>query len=242
MGTPRARLRLALIQIRSQEIPLRQEQNCFIERCGAERHQFQFFNLTREPEIRWRELEHAHAVFIGGAGAYSVTREHPFSAPLGAIVERLIGEDRPLFGSCWGHQFLAQMHGGTVVEDKLRSEVGTFPITLTEAGVVDPLFGDFSERFPVQLGHNDRVSSLGPDWVELARSELVPNQAIRLRGKPVYATQFHPEMNEERLRERLFFYLDDYVADEDEHRRILRRLRPSLEADRLIRTFLDLYA
>ena len=36
--------------------------------------------------------------------------------------------------------------------------------------------------------------------MELARSELCPYQAIRLRDKPVYGTQFHSEMNEERLR------------------------------------------
>ena len=242
MPTPRTRLRLALLQIRSQEIPLRQEQSCFIERCRVARRQFRFLNLTEEPEIRWRDVEDAHAVLIGGAGAYSVTHNHPFTEPLREVILRLIDEDRPVFGSCWGHQFLAEMLGGTVIEDKERSEVGTFPITLTDAGAADPVFSNYPRTFHVQLGHNDRVSTLGQDWAELARSELCPYQAIRLRGKPVYATQFHSEMNEERLRERLLVYLDDYVADEQEHREILRRLRPSLEADQLVQTFLELYA
>jgi GMP synthase (glutamine-hydrolysing) len=242
MATPRTRLRLALLQIRSQEIPLRQEQGCFIERCQVARSQFRFFNLTERPAIRWADVEDAHAVLIGGAGAYSVTDNHPFSEPLREVVLRLIDEDRPVFGSCWGHQFLADTNGGKVIEDKERSEVGTFQVSLTEAGIKDPVFAEFPPSFFVQLGHKDRVSRIGPEWEELVRSELCPYQAIRLRDKPVYGTQFHSEMNEERLRDRLLVYLDDYVADEQEYQEILRRLRPSLEADRLLQTFLELYA
>ena len=242
MPTPRTRLRLALLQIRNHGVSLKQEQSCFIERCRVARRQFTFINLAEDPEIRWRQVEDAHAVLIGGAGAFSVTSEHPFTAPLRDVVLRLIDEDRPVFGSCWGHQFLAAMLGGQVIEDKDCSEVGTFPITLTPTGVADPLFAEFPETFLVQLGHNDRVSEIGPEWDELARSEICPFQAIRLRGKPVYGAQFHGEMNEERLRERLLVYLEDYVADEEEHRKILRRLQPSLDADRLMQTFLELYA
>ena len=158
------------------------------------------------------------------------------------MVLRLIDDDRPVFGSCWGHQFLAELGGGTVVEDKDRSEIGTFPIRLTAAGHADPLFAHFPDRFFVQLGHNDRVSTLGPGWLDLARSDLCPFQAIRAAGRPVYGTQFHSEMDEERLRERILVYLNDYVPDAATHQEILRRLRPSLEADRLLEAFLERYA
>ena len=158
------------------------------------------------------------------------------------VTQRLIDDDRPVFGACWGHQFIADLGGGTVIEDKDRSEVGTFPIRLTPAGLKDPLFAEFPESFHVQLGHNDRVSELGPGWIDLAQSELCPNQVIRLAGKPVYGTQFHSEMDEERLRERILVFLKDYVADEDAHRKILWSLRPSLEADRMLEHFLELYA
>ena len=242
MPTPRTSLRLVLLQVRNDLVPLKQEQSCVIERCRVARRQIDFVNLVDEPQIRWRHVEHAHAVIIGGAGAYSVTREHPFTAPLKEVVQRLIDEERPVFGSCWGHQFLADMGGGSVIEDRERSEVGSYPIELTDEGRRDPLFAEFPDRFHVQLGHNDRVSKLGPGWVDLATSEVCPNQLIRLEGRPVYGTQFHSEMDEERLRERVLIYLEDYVADEAEHEKILRGLRPSLESDRILERFLELYA
>jgi GMP synthase (glutamine-hydrolysing) len=242
MVTPRTQLRLVLLQVRNELVSLKQEQSCFIERCRVARHQFRFINLPESPQLQWSDVEDAHAVLIGGAGAFSVTREHPFTAPLREVVQRLIEDGRPVFGACWGHQFLADLGGGTVIEDKERSEVGTFPIRLTEAGIADPLLADFPEQFHVQLGHNDRVSDLGPGWLELAQSELCPNQIIRLEDRPVYGTQFHSEMDEERLRERILIFLRDYVADEEEHLKILWSLRPSIEADRLLELFLERYA
>ncbi len=242
MPTPRTRLRLVLLQVRSEIISLRQEQSCFIERCRVARRQFEFINLVDEPELRWHHVENAHAVIIGGAGAFSVTKEHPFTKPLRDVVHQLIDLDRPVFGACWGHQFLGDLGGGTVIEDKERSEVGTFPIELTADGRSDPLFEEFPDRFHVQLGHNDRVSKLGPGWLDLARSKICPAQAIRLADKPVYGTQFHSEMDEESLRERLLVFLKDYVGGEEEYQQILRGLRPSIEADRLMELFLEKYA
>jgi GMP synthase (glutamine-hydrolysing) len=242
MATPRTRLRLVLLQVRNELVSLKQEQSCFIERCRVARRQFDFINLVDNPEIRWHHVKDAHAVLIGGAGAFSVTREHPFTAPLRDVIQRVIEDGRPVFGACWGHQFLADLGGGTVIEDKERSEVGTFPIRLTEAGKADPLFAEFPERFHVQLGHNDRVSELGSGWLDLAQSEACPRQIIRLDDKPIYGTQFHSEMDEERLRERILIFLKDYVADEEAYQKVLRSLRPSIEADRLLELFLERYA
>jgi GMP synthase (glutamine-hydrolysing) len=158
------------------------------------------------------------------------------------VVLELIARDRPIFGVCWGHQFLVKATGGTVVEDPDQSEVGTFSITLTPEGVKDPLFAETPSPFWAHLGHNDSATSLGPGWRELAFSERSRRQAIRLADKPVYGTQFHCELDEERLRQRLLVYLDAYVKDEAQHQEILRSLRPSLDADRLLARFLDLYA
>lgn len=242
MPTPRTRLRLVLLQVRSHLTSLAQEQSCFIERCRVPRRQFRFINLVDTPDLRWRDVEDAHAVLIGGAGAYSVTADHPFTEPLREVVLRLIEANRPVFGSCWGHQFLAVATGGEVVEDKNTTEVGTFSVELTPRGVADPLFSMTPTPFWAQLGHNDRINTPGPGWVELAYSERCRFQAMRLADKPVYGTQFHSEMDEERLRERVAVYLDSYIASDEEWSRILKMLRPSIDADLLLARFLELYA
>ncbi len=242
MATPRTKLRLVLLQVRDERASLLQERSCFIERCRVARHQMTFINLAEDPELRWRHVESAHAVLIGGAGGYSVTHRHAFTERLTEVVGRLIDDSRPVFGSCWGHQFLAAAFGGAVVEDRSRAEVGSFPIHLTEAGAEDPLFEGFPATFYVQLGHNDRISSLPAGWDELASSDRCHYQAIRLRGRPVYGTQFHSELDERRLRERLDVYREAYAADPASYERIMRTLRPSIWSDDLMARFLRLYA
>ena len=203
---------------------------------------FRFYNLVEDPGVRWEQVADAHAVFIGGAGDYSVTKVHPFTWTLQEIVRRLADEGRPLFGSCWGHQFLGRALGGLVVEDPVSAEVGTYTVRLTDEGLKDPLFGELPPVFDAQLGHNDRIVDPGPRGIELANSSRCPLQAVRFGSAPVYGTQFHSELDEHRLRERLQIYGAHYVADEEEHQRILAGLRPSPAADRLLRRFLELFA
>jgi len=203
---------------------------------------FDFINIVEHPQLKWQDIESAHAVLIGGAGGYSVIGEHPFSPYLRDVLSRVIEEERPLFGSCWGHQFMAKSLGGQVIVDRDNSEVGSFEITLTQRGAEDPLLEHLPSSFFVQLGHNDRVSCLPDGWVELASSERCPNQIIRLDGKPVYGTQFHSEMNQDRLRERLEVYLQEYVPDQEAFNDLMARLRPSPHSDRILDRFLTLYA
>lgn len=242
MPTARAKLRLVMFQIREHQTPMLQEQRCVIERCAVARGQIRFINVVHADAFGWADVADCHAVLIGGAGAFSATESHHFSARLGDLLLELIERDRPIFGSCWGHQFMGGLIGGRVIKDMERSEIGTFDLQLTDEGARDPLFGYLPREFPVQLGHHDLIDPLGPQWIELARSKVCPNQAIRLRGKPVYGTQFHSEMNEDRLRERLLVYKEDYAPDDDYFNSIVSRLRPSTEADQLMSRFLDLYA
>ncbi len=242
MATSRERLRLVLLQIRDHRESLMQERRAFTERCLVDVDRFDFINIVEHPQLRWQDVESAHAVLIGGAGGYSVIGDHPFSPYLRDVVFRLIDEDRPVFGSCWGHQFMARAMGGEVIVDRENSEVGSFEISLTEKGSNDPLLETLPPSFFVQLGHNDRVSRLPEGWVELAASEKCPNQIIRLEGKPVYGTQFHSEMNEDRLRERLQVYLQEYVPDPEGFEELMARLRPSPQADCILDRFLALYA
>ncbi len=237
-----AALRVLLVQIRDQPAVELQERECFVGFSGLAAAQFTFWNVVERPEIRPSDALSYDAVLIGGAGAHSVTESYPFSAPLAAVVERLVSEDRPLFGSCWGHQFVAAVLGGEVITDPERAEVGTFPVRLTDAGAADPWFAGFPERFDVQLGHNDRVARLPPGAVELAWSERQRNQAFGLRDRLVYGAQFHVELDRERMIDRARVYRDIYLNDEGAMERLAAGLRPAPWPPRLLARFLELVA
>jgi GMP synthase (glutamine-hydrolysing) len=230
-------LRLIVLQVRDDPEVERQERECFVELSGLEPDQFDWWNVVERPAISHRDVEGFDAVVIGGAGAHSVTESYPFTAPLGRLVERLAGDRRPLFGSCWGHQFVAQTLGGEVVTDLERKELGTYAIELTAAGTADPWLEGLPERFGVQLGHHDRVVRLPEGGVELAFSELCPNQAFRLAGAPVYGAQFHVELDKPRMIARAMVYRDEYLADPGALARLVDALEPTPEASTLFRRF-----
>lgn len=242
MPKPRSRIRVALIQVRDHEPAAEQERLCFLRRCRLDEGQLRVHNLVHEPFLDWDDVADADAVMIGGAGGHSATQVYPFTAPLIEVVGRLLEEDRPFFGSCWGHQFLAQVLGGTVIEDTEAAEVGTFDVEVTPAGHRDPLLARLPPRFAVQLGHNDRIFE-EPRGIEvLASSERCAHQIIRVVGKPAYGSQFHSEMNDDDMRLRVHMYRDVYIGrGEEAVAAFSRRLRPSPEADRLLDLFLQLY-
>jgi GMP synthase (glutamine-hydrolysing) len=232
-----SRLRLLLLQIRDEPIVERQEQDCFIHFAGLAPEQFTFRNIVERPDLTAADVRGFDAVVIGGAGAHSVTEEYPFTAPLAEAVESLVLARQPLFGSCWGHQFIAKALGGEVVTDLERKELGTFAIELTAAGERDPWLAGLPRRFGVQLGHHDRVVRLPQGAVELAASALCPNQAFRLADAPVYGAQFHVELDRERMLDRANVYRDEYLADEGAMESLERSLRPSPESATLLRRF-----
>lgn len=241
MAKPRHTLHVTLLQVRSHREAEEQEYLCFLERCRLRPEQLTRWNLVDRPDLSWADVDRADALIVGGAGGHSATEEHPFTGPLTEVMSRWIDEDRPLFGSCWGHQFMAATLGGSVIADRAREEVGTFPIELTPEGRKDPLFETYPDRFPVQLGHHDRIDELPMGFVVLARSERCAHQAIRLDGKPVYGSQFHSEMTDEHMRARLRMYQKEYVGPDADPARILELIGPSPEVERLLDRFLALY-
>ncbi len=90
---------------------------------------------------------------------------------------------------------MARALGGEVVHDLQRAELGTHSLRLTETGRQDPLFAPLGETFFGQMGHEDVVTRLPPTAIRLASSDRVRNQAYCFPDRPIYCTQFHPELN-----------------------------------------------
>jgi GMP synthase (glutamine-hydrolysing) len=237
-----ASLRVLLLQVRDHRQAELQERECFVGLSGLAPDRFRYHNLFERPELTYADARAADLVVIGGAGAHSVTEQHSFSRPLAAFVERWVGDGRPLFGSCFGHQFLAQALGGRVETDLARKELGTLDVELTDAGAADPLFAATPRRFAAQFGHNDRVVELPRGGVDLAFTELCPTQAFRIADRPVWGCQFHVELDPDRMVQRASIYRGGYLPDEGALERLRASLRPSPDASRLFARFLTLAA
>lgn len=241
MAKPRSAIEVVLIQVREHREAAEQERAAFLARCRLRPEQLRILDVVLHPEIRFRDVENADAVMIGGSGSHSVTVRYPFTEPLAEVVRELVERDRPFFGSCWGHQFLGEVLGGRVETDEAASEVGTFDAFLTETGRRDPLTAELPERFAIQLGHKDHITRAPTDLETLASSERCPRQLVRVAGKPAYGSQFHSEMSIADMKARVRIYQSYVPGGAEEVARFDAALRPSPEADGLLDRFLSLY-
>lgn len=151
-------------------------------------------------------LERADVVLLGGSGDYSVARGGTWLPAALDTMAELYDTSKPTFASCWGFQAMARALGGEVVTDHSRAEVGSVWLRLTGEGMSDPVFGPLGERFQVLIGHEDIVTKLPEGATRLASSEQVENEAFRFDGKPIYATQFHPELSRADIVQRIRAY------------------------------------
>lgn len=236
-------LRVRLIQIRLEPHVELEEQETFLKRTQLRRDQLLVTNAIREV-LALNICEDVDAILIGGAGAFSVTRTYMWTQDLIDLVYHIHDREIPLFGCCWGHQFIARAFGGEVANDPERSEMGCGSVELTEDGLSDPLFSEFPEVFKANMGHQDRITVLPDNCVELAKNDVAPYQAIRIKDKPIYGTQFHSELDAEAEHARIIEYREHYpfLADEDNFRRIVDSLEETTEVDTLLNRFLHTFA
>ncbi len=201
-----AALRYLLLQIRNPGDPVAaQEVACFARVLGCAKEQIATGDLLagRPSEA---ELSRADVVLIGGSGHYSAAGEGVWLDRTLDLLRDLYHTAKPTFASCWGCQAMARALGGQVINDPAHAELGTIELELSEAGRDDPVFGILPAEFTGQAGHEDSVLVLPEGTTLLASSRRVANQAYRFDGKPIYCTQFHPELNREEFLGRIACY------------------------------------
>jgi GMP synthase (glutamine-hydrolysing) len=195
-----------LLQVRNSDDPMRQQEvSCFARALHCKPAQIGVFDLLSGFPTG-ADLEPYDVVLLGGSGDYSVAEGGPWLPPALAAMRELYDLNKPTFASCWGFQAMAKALGGEVVTDKNRAEIGAVEVHLTEAGRRDPLFAPLGDRFLAPMGHQDCVTKLPSQAVCLASSDKVANQAFCIPGKPIYCTQFHPELDRVALLQRLRAY------------------------------------
>jgi len=247
MAPDHASLRVLLMQARNDlEIEL-QEQQCFLERCQLRPDQLTSLNLPKlgKLPLTGSVLDGYDALFIGGAGDFSAIQNYPWMPFALDTVREAYDRRVPAFGSCWGHQLIARALGGTVEHDPDRAEMGCLPVELTPAGESDLLFKDFPSFFLANMGHHDRVTALPDNAIELARNASQPFEAFKMADRPMYGTQFHSELNADRLKARLNQYRSSYeeqLPSAEAYQLIVDGLKKTTEVDHLLFDFLTKFA
>ncbi len=230
-----------LLQIRDADDPiLGQEVGCFARALDCDPSAIEPFDLLAGTPSD-AQLQAAGGVLIGGSGDYSAAGEGEWLEQTLEGLRRLVDSGVPTFASCWGFQAIARACGGRCIHDPPHAELGSIKLRLTEEGSRDTLFGGLPPEFFGQAGHEDHVVELPEDAVLLASSGRVRHQAFRLAGRPVYCTQFHPELDRHTLVERLRSYpgyvqriAGTHVED------FAKQCRETPEANGLLRRFKQL--
>lgn len=228
-----------LLQARNAGDPVREEEQlAFADRLKVGIDQIYPVDILTE-ELHPSRLAEVDALLVGGAGEYSVCEPVPGVLRMIEFLGHAVDQSVPTFGSCFGFQSLVMALGGEVIRDEEAAEVGSTTIELLDAAQGDPLFGDLPRHFVAQQGHKDRASRLPSEAVCFAKSEKAPYQALRIQGKPIYATQFHPELTGASNRQRFERYLDHYghVFGVERAMKMLEEFLPSPEASSLLERF-----
>ena len=152
---------------------------------------------ARTEDVALETASATHIIVTGSAA--SVTEWAPWMSHLADAVLAAAARGSHVIGVCFGHQLLGEALGGRVRRNPRGREIGTCPVSLTEAGRQSPLFCGLATPLLVQQTHQDEVHVLPESACVLAENEATPVQAFSF-GTRVFGVQFHPEMSASFLR------------------------------------------
>ena len=125
-----------------------------------------------------------HGVFLSnGPGDPAATGKYAIN-----IIKDLIENNLPIFGICLGHQILALTLGAKTKKMKLGHRGANHPVKNLLKGNVEIT----SQNHGFEI-----VRESLPKNIEITHTSLFDNciEGIRLKNKPVFSVQYHPESN-----------------------------------------------
>lgn len=143
--------------------------------------------VIRNDEITIEDLllmKPQHIIISPGPG-------YPSSAGISKEVIECFGKVIPILGVCLGHQAIAEVFGGEIIESRLMFHGKTSRIRHDGKG----LFKNIINPLTVMRYHSLKVNdeNLPEEIVITARTEDGEIMGLKHRDYPIHGVQFHPE-------------------------------------------------
>ena len=154
-----------LLAIRPEDVAADDEYAAMLRCTGLEEGQLRRIRTEQGP-IGRIDLDQWSGIILGG-GPYQVSDpedsksavQRRVEAELAALLDDVVARDHPFFGSCYGIGTLGR-HQGAVVDRTYGEPISGVQITVTEAGLSDPLFRVAGPSFGAYLGHKEAILKL----------------------------------------------------------------------------------
>ena len=107
--------------------------------------------------------------------------------------KKILNQDIPVLGICFGHQIISKELGGKVKQSKFR-EFGLVNIKKNKESVLTRNFFNRDGKNNVWMSHSDQVTKLPKNFEKVASSTNSKFCIIQNKYKKFYGIQFHPEV------------------------------------------------
>ena len=233
-------LKILLLQIRDDANVRKEELESFAKYSELDLDQFEVLNVFDKPKFNSEELNGFDALYVGGASEANVLepKKYEFVNDCIKLIKYAGDNSIPTFASCFGFQLAVLAFGGTILSKDSDYEMGSIPIRLTNLAEIDPVFKGTKDNFHALSIHRQYAIELPSNLDLLAYTDQCLH-SFKLRNKPLWAFQFHPEVDRATVFKRLAIYKEEYTNSEDEFQSVLDSLVETPESHNLMLNFVN---
>src|SRR5690625_4418265 len=178
------------ITTREEETVALEDYGAFLHYSGLTPAELHLIRLDQGP-LPPLDLEEYSGIILGGSplnvsDSVKGPEQQRIEADLDRLAARVLADDVPFLGACFGIGVLGTRLGA-VVDGTYGEPVSAPRIALTAEGRADPLLEGIPDTFRAYVGHKEALAATPAGAILLATSDTCPVQMFRV-GENVYAT------------------------------------------------------
>ena len=233
-------LKILLLQIRDNQNVRNEEHQSFANFSKLEVHQIEILNVFDTASFKTSLLDNFDALYVGGASEANVLEpdKYPFVKNCIELLRYAVEISKPTFASCFGFQLAVLAFGGVILNKDKGYEMGTVQISLTDKAKSDLVYQGIEDRFPAVSVHRQYASTI-PDPLEILAYTEQCIHSFKYKNKPLWAFQFHPEVDRETLVKRLTIFSRHYTDNSGHLKEVLDSAVETPESNILLGNFVE---